>query len=80
VKVEESIEAISGRKVLNIVERIYVYDKKADRSKLEKYKDSKRELVKHIWIQEFLHQELIQNLLTELDILMTINSLKIWNT
>ncbi len=45
-EVEESIEAISGRKVLNIVERIYVYDKKADRSKLEKYKDSKRELVK----------------------------------
>ena len=45
-EVEESIEAISGRKVLNIVERVYVYDKKADRSKLEKYKDSKRELVK----------------------------------
>jgi hypothetical protein len=45
-EVEESIEAISGRKVLNIVERIYVYDKKADRLKLEKYKDSKRELVK----------------------------------
>ena len=45
-EVEESIEAISGRKVVNIIERIYVYDKKADRSKLEKYKDSKRELVK----------------------------------
>ncbi len=45
-EVEESIEAISGRKVLNIVERVYIYDKKADISKLEKYKDSKRELVK----------------------------------
>ena len=45
-EVEESIEAISGRKVLNIIERVYVYDKRADLSKLTKYKDSKRELVK----------------------------------
>ncbi len=45
-EIEESIEAISGRKVLNIVERIYIYDKSADLTKLEKYKETKRELVK----------------------------------
>ncbi len=45
-EIEESIEAISGRKVLNITEKIYVYDRSADISKLEKYKESKRELVK----------------------------------
>lgn len=45
-EIEESIEAISGRKVLNIVEKVYIYDKSADITKLEKYKDTKRELVK----------------------------------
>ena len=45
-EIEESIEAISGRKVLNITEKVYIYDKSADISKLEKYKDTKREQVK----------------------------------
>lgn len=45
-EIEESIEAISGRKVLNIIERIYIYDKSADLTKLEKYKETKRQLVK----------------------------------
>ena len=45
-EVEESIEAISGRKVLNITEKIFVYDKSADISRLERYKDTKRQLVK----------------------------------
>jgi len=45
-EIEESIEAISGRKVLNITEKVYIYDKSADLAKLEKYKDTKRELVK----------------------------------
>ena len=45
-EIEENIEAISGRKVLNITEKVYVYDKSADISKLEKYKDTKREQVK----------------------------------
>lgn len=45
-EIEESIEAISGRKVLNITEKVYVYDKRADLTKLEKYRDKKRELVK----------------------------------
>lgn len=45
-EIEENIEAISGRKVLNITEKIYVYDKTVDITKLRDSKDTKREHVK----------------------------------
>lgn len=44
-EVEESIEAISGRKVVNITEKINIYYKDSDTSKL-KIKDAKKEIVK----------------------------------
>lgn len=44
-EVEESIEAISGRKVVNITEKIFIYYKDSDISKA-KIKDAKKEIVK----------------------------------
>jgi len=45
-EIEESIEAISGRKVLNITERISVFNKGTDISKIKRTKNIKREIVK----------------------------------
>ena len=45
-EVEESIEAISGRKVLNITEKVYIYDKKTDLSKIKRGTKIKREYIK----------------------------------
>jgi alpha-L-glutamate ligase-like protein len=45
-EVEESIEAISGRKVLNITEKVYIYDKDTDISKINKNLKIKKEYVK----------------------------------
>ena len=44
-EIEESIEAISGRKVLNITEKISIYNKGVDVEKIKKRKDVKREIV-----------------------------------
>jgi hypothetical protein len=45
-EIEESIEAISGRKVLNITERISVYHKGTDISKIKRLRTVKKEIVK----------------------------------
>lgn len=45
-EIEESIEAISGRKVLNITEKISVFNKGTDISKVKIRKSVKREIVK----------------------------------
>lgn len=45
-EIEESIEAISGRKVLNITERISVFNKGTDISKIKRTKNIKKEIVK----------------------------------
>ncbi|MDY0096763.1 MAG: sugar-transfer associated ATP-grasp domain-containing protein [Candidatus Dojkabacteria bacterium] len=45
-EIEESIEAISGRQVLNITEKISLYDKSTDISKIGKSQKIKKELVK----------------------------------
>ena len=45
-EIEESIEAISGRKVLNITERISVFNKGTDIPKIRRMKTLKREIVK----------------------------------
>lgn len=45
-EVEESIEAISGRKVVNITEKVYLYNKKIDISKISKSKKNSNERVK----------------------------------
>jgi len=45
-EVEESIEAISGRKVINITEKIYIYDKKTDITKSSSRKKNNKELVR----------------------------------
>lgn len=45
-EIEESIEAISGRKVLNITEKISVFYKGTDISKIKRLKTVKKEIVK----------------------------------
>jgi alpha-L-glutamate ligase-like protein len=45
-EIEESIEAISGRKVINITEKIYIYDKKTDINKQSSRKKNTKELVR----------------------------------
>lgn len=45
-EIEESIEAISGRKVLNITERVSVFNKGTDINKIKKLKTVKKEIVK----------------------------------
>lgn len=45
-EIEESIEAVSGRKVLNITEKIYIYDKKTDISKSSSRRKNTKELVR----------------------------------
>lgn len=45
-EIEESIEAISGRKVLNITEKISVFNKGTDLSKIKLKKTVKKEIVK----------------------------------
>ncbi len=45
-EIEENIEAISGRKVLNIVEKITLFKKGTEISKIKRTKELKREVVK----------------------------------
>lgn len=45
-EIEENIEAISGRKVLNITEKITLYYKNTDVSKIKRMKDVKKEIAR----------------------------------
>ena len=45
-EIEENIEAISGRKVVNIIEKIYIFDKNTNITKISNFKDIKKEQVK----------------------------------
>lgn len=75
-EVEESIEAISGRKVLNITERISLYHKGTDVSDKRKLKDAKRENVKAFMDTGILTSRIESKLLSRMGYLNTIKELR----
>ncbi len=78
-EVEESIEAISGRKVLNITERISLYHKGTDVSDKRKLKDAKRENVKAFMDTGILTSRIESKLLSRMGYLNTIKELRALN-
>lgn len=75
-EVEESIEAISGRKVLNITERVSIFHKDADISSKKNIKEAKKEFVKAFMDTGTLTSRIESKLLSRIGYLESIKEYK----
>jgi alpha-L-glutamate ligase-like protein len=75
-EVEESIEAVSGRKVLNITEKVTLFNKDTDITKLKKIKNLEKETVKAFMDTGILTSRISSKLANRIGYLSTTKELK----